>query len=82
MKPIPDPTPVQGEGDYASDRRYRASAQSFVASGKAAAAAAAAAGARPPSKREQEELRRAEITGQSHSKGEDPGVRPVPAPKP
>lgn len=79
MKPIPDPTPVQGEGDYASDRRYRASAQSFVASGKAAAAAASA---RPPSKREQEELRRAEITGQSHSKGEDPGVRPVPAPKP
>ena len=77
MKPIPDPTPVQGEGDYASDRRYRASAQSFVASGKAAAAAA-----KPPTKDEQQELRRAEITGQSHSKGEDPGVRPVPAPKP
>ena len=79
MKPIPDPTPVQGEGDYASDRRYRASAQSFVASGKAAAAAASA---KPPTQREQEELRRAEITGQSHSKGEDPGVRPAPAPKP
>ncbi len=77
MKPIPDPTPVQGEGDYASDRRYRASAQSFVASGKAAAA-----GAKPPTQREQEELRRAEISGQSHSKGEDPGVRSVPAPKP
>ena len=77
MKPIPDPTPVQGEGDYASDRRYRASAQSFVASGKAAAAAA-----KPPTKDEQQELRRAEITGQSHSKGEDPGVRPAPAPKP
>ena len=79
MKPIADSKQVQGEGDYASDRRYRESAQSFVASGKVAEAAASA---KAPTKREQDELRRAEISGQSHSKGEDPGVRSVPAPKP
>ena len=79
MKPTPDPAKVQGEGDYASDRRYRESVDAFVKSGKVADAAR---DAKPKTAREEEELRAAERTGQAHSKGEDRALRRAPAHKP
>jgi len=60
---------VQGEGDYAADRRYTDAAQAFAESGKVDGAARKAA---PTSQAEQQEMEDAERTGKAHSKGEDP----------
>jgi hypothetical protein len=64
-----DSAQVQGEGDYASDRRYTEAAQSFVKSGKVEQAAR---DAKPVSPQDEKDMRRAEEVGESHSKGEDP----------
>ncbi len=79
MKSSPDPQKIQGEGDYASDRRYTESAQTFVKSGKVEEAARKA---RPASPADELEMKRAEKAGESHSKGEDPALRHAPARKP
>jgi hypothetical protein len=79
MKPNTDPAKIQGEGDYASDRRYRESVDTFVKSGRLADVAGAA---RPKTPDEEEELREAERIGESHSKGEDPALRHAPARNP
>lgn len=69
MKPNKMPDQVQGEGDYKAARRHRASAETFVKSGKVDKAAHDAAPATPG---EEAELLKAERAGESHSKGEDP----------
>ena len=74
-----EPTQVQGEGDYASDRRYTDAAQSFVKSGKVEQAAR---DAKPESPKDEKDMRRAEELGESHSKGEDPTSRHSPPRKP
>jgi hypothetical protein len=77
--PATDSPPVQGEGDYASDRRYTDAAQSFVKSGKVEQAARAA---KPASPEDEQAMRRAEEAGESHSKGEDPASPHAPPRKP
>lgn len=59
---------VQGEGDYDAARRYDKAVEEFAKSGKVDRAAHDAA---PKTPAEAEELRQAEETGKSHSKGED-----------
>lgn len=71
MKTKTDPTSVQGEGDYKSAKRYGESVRSFVKAGKVKDAATKA---KPNTPLEKQEMERAETIGQSHSKGEDPGV--------
>lgn len=77
MKPnaSTDSKPLQGEGDYASDRRYTEAAQSFAKSGKVEQAAR---NAKPASPDEAKDMQRAEKEGESHSKGEDPALRHSP----
>jgi|GEM_PF-3409098 len=58
---------VQGEGDYKAAERYRKSVRAFVKSGKVEGAAQAAT---PNSTEEAAEMKRAEKTGESHSRGE------------
>lgn len=74
-----DSVQVQGEGDYASDRRYTESAQSFVKSGKVEQAAQ---DAKPASPDEEKDMRRAEELGEAHSKGEDRAPRSASTRKP
>lgn len=57
---------VQGEGDYASNRRYTESVKDFVESGKVGEAAR---NAKPDSQQEAADMRRAEQEGASHAKG-------------
>jgi len=57
---------VQGEGDYASARKYNEHAQAYAESGKAEQAAREAA---PRNAQEQAALRKAEAEGRSHAKG-------------
>jgi hypothetical protein len=78
-KPVNEPQQVQGEGDYKAARRYRASVQTFVKSGKVDKAAHDAA---PETTQEQEALRKAERVGESRSKGEGPSPKRSPARKP
>ena len=75
----PDSTKLQGEGDYASDRRYTESAQAFAKSGTVEQAVR---DAKPASPDEEKAMRRAEAVGESHSKGEDPALRHAPPRKP
>ena len=69
---------VQGEGDYDAARRYDKSVEQFAKSGKVEPAAKAAA---PKSKEEADELKQAEETGKSHSKGEGEGAMKGSKPK-
>jgi hypothetical protein len=61
---------IQGEGNYDATRRYDKAASDFAKSGKVDEAARAA---QPRDAKEAEQLRSAEQTGRSHSKGEDDG---------
>jgi len=70
--PNADAPQVQGEGDYASDRKYTESVQSFVKSGKVEQATR---DAKPASAEDEKEMQRAEVVAESHSKGEDPALR-------
>ena len=74
-----DSTPEQGDGDYASDRRYTDAAQSLVKSGQVEQAARDAT---PASSEDEKDMRRAEELGESHSTGEDPASRHSPPRKP
>lgn len=66
------PTGVQGEGDYAADRRYRAGVRQFIATTNVADAARSSA---PESAAEAGELLEAERIGRSRVAG-----APQPAP--
>lgn len=79
MKPTTDTPQVQGEGDYASDKRYREAAGAFAKSGKVDEAAR---NAKPAGPGEDAEMKKAEQVGESHSKGEDPALKHAPARKP
>ncbi len=68
MADTPRKDEVQGEGDYNAARRYDKATREFAESGKVEPAAHDAA---PGSAEEAEEMKRAEETGKSHSKGED-----------
>lgn len=57
---------VQGEGDYASARKYNEKTQAFAKSGKVEQAAQEAA---PRNAQEQGDMRKAEAEGRSHAKG-------------
>jgi hypothetical protein len=57
---------VQGEGDYASARKYNEKTQAFAESGKVEQAAQEAA---PRNAQEQTAMREAEAEGRSHAKG-------------
>lgn len=70
MKSSSSKSGVQGEGDYASAKKYNEHARSFAQSGQAEKAARDAA---PRDAREQEDMRRAEAEGRSHAKGARPG---------
>lgn len=58
---------VQGEGDYASARKYNEHAQAFAKSGKVEKAAQEAA---PRNAQEQAAMSQAEAEGRSHAKGQ------------
>ncbi|MFP5408893.1 MAG: hypothetical protein ACLGGY_06395, partial [Gammaproteobacteria bacterium] len=57
---------VQGEGDYASARKYNEHAQAYAESGKAEQAAREAA---PRNAQEETAMREAEAEGRAHAKG-------------
>jgi len=67
MKSSTSKSKVQGEGDYASAKKYNEHAQAFAQSGKVRQAAQEAA---PRNAREQDEMRQAEAEGRSHAKGQ------------
>jgi hypothetical protein len=61
-------SPIQGEGDRESDRRYRKDVKTFLADADPEELAREAA---PKSPEEQRELEDAERVGRSHAKGTD-----------
>jgi hypothetical protein len=82
MKSSMSKSKVQGEGDYASAKKYNEHARAFVESGKVEQAANEAA---PRSAQEKEAMRQAEAEGRAHAKGQanvgqdkDPPGRPKP----
>ncbi len=65
MKNNPDKSKVQGEGDYASAKKFDDAERAFVESGKVEKAAKDAA---PRNAQEEAEMRKAEAEGRSHAK--------------
>jgi hypothetical protein len=66
MKSSTSKSRVQGEGDYASAKKYNEHAQAFAQSGKVEQAAKEAA---PRNVQEKDEMRQAEAAGRAHAKG-------------
>ena len=66
MKSSTSKSNVQGEGDYASAKKYNAQARAFAESGKVDQAARDAA---PRNAQEQDAMRQAEAEGRTHAKG-------------
>jgi hypothetical protein len=66
MKSSTSKSKVQGEGDYASARKYNARARAFVEAGKVDQAAREAA---PRNAQEKDAMRQAEAEGRAHAKG-------------
>ena len=64
-------TEVQGEGNVEAAKHYNEAQRKFVESGGVEAAAGKA---KPKSKQEADELARAEASGRSRAKEEDPAV--------
>lgn len=58
---------VQGEGDYASAKKYNQHAREFAQSGKVEQAARDAA---PRNAQEKDEMRKAEAEGRAHARGQ------------
>lgn len=69
---------VQGEGDYASNRRYRKRTEDYVKSHDVEKVAKRAA---PRSRAEAESMDAAEAAGKRRAKGEDPALRRRSAPR-
>jgi hypothetical protein len=67
---------VQGEGDYESAKKFDDDEAAFAKSGRVEQAAR---NAEPKSQAEADEMKKAEETGKSRSKGEDASLR-KPAP--
>ncbi len=67
MKQNPSKSKVQGEGDYASAKKYNEHATAFAHSGKVEQAAKNAA---PHNAKEEADMRKAEAEGRSHAKGQ------------
>jgi len=63
---------VQGEGDYKSAKKFDDDEAAFVKSGRVDRAAR---DAEPKSQAEADEMKKAEETGRSRSKGEDTSAR-------
>lgn len=57
---------IQGEGDYASAKKYNEHAREFAQSGKVEQAAREAA---PRNAQEKDDMRKAEAEGRAHAKG-------------
>ena len=72
MKSSTSKSRVQGEGDYASAKKYNEQAQAFAQSGKVEQAAKKAA---PRNERERDEMRQSEDAGRSHAKGQAPAAK-------
>jgi hypothetical protein len=68
MKSSTSKSNVQGEGDYASAKKYNAQARAFAESGKVDQAARDAA---PRNAQEKDAMRRAEAEGRAHAKSGD-----------
>ena len=66
MKSSTSKSRIQGEGDYASAKKYNEHAREFAQSGKVEQAAREAA---PRNPQEKEDMRKAEAEGRSHAKG-------------
>lgn len=66
MKNNPDKSKIQGEGDYASAKKFDDAERAFAESGKVEKAAKNAA---PRNAQEEAEMRKAEAEGRSHAKG-------------
>ena len=66
MKSSNSKSKVQGEGDYASAKKYNEKTQAFAESGKVGQAARDAA---PRNAQEQDAMRQAEAEGRAHVKG-------------
>lgn len=66
MKSRPSKSNVQGEGDYASAKKYNEHARAFAQSGRVEQAAKEAA---PRNAEEKEAMRQAEAEGRAHAKG-------------
>lgn len=60
------PSKVQGEGDFASAKKYNEQARAYAQSGKVEQAAREAA---PRNAQEEEAMRKAEAEGRAHAKG-------------
>lgn len=73
MTSTPSESKVQGEGDYASARKYNKDTRQFVESGKVDQAAKDSA---PRNAQEEAEMRKAEAAGREHAKGGDGGATP------
>jgi len=65
----PDPSKVQGEGDYDASRRYREDVENFLEKADVERLAKDAA---PKSAREARDLALAQERGESRTKGDDP----------
>lgn len=66
MKSRPSKSNVQGEGDYASAKKYNEHARAFAQSGKVEQAAKEV---NPRNAEEKEAMRQAEAEGRAHAKG-------------
>jgi len=67
MKSSTSKSRIQGEGDYASAKKYNEHAREFAQSGKVEQAAREAA---PRNAQEKDEMRKAEAEGRAHAKGQ------------
>lgn len=67
MKSSTSKSKVQGEGDYASAKKYNEHARAFAQSGKVEQAAREAA---PRNAQEKDDMRQAEAEGRAHAKGQ------------
>ena len=67
---------LQGEGDYASAKKFDDDEAAFAKSGRVQQAAR---DAEPKSQAEADEMAKAEEIGRSRSKGEDPSAKEPPA---
>ncbi len=63
---------VQGEGDYAANRRYRKRTEDYLKQNDVEKAALRAA---PDSRAEAQDMEAAEAAGKQRAKGEDPALR-------
>lgn len=74
MKSTPSESKIQGEGDYASARKYNKDSREFAESGKVEQAARDSA---PRNAQEEADMRNAEAIGREHAKGGQARAKPA-----